>query len=50
MLHVIKFVDELQQIVKGLEATFGVKCDFEFSKDYPDYIMTLILQIMLQKL
>ena len=21
--------------VKGLEATFGVKCDFEFSKDYP---------------
>ena len=28
-------IDELQQIVKGLEATFGVKCDFEFSKDYP---------------
>lgn len=30
-----KIADELQQIVKGLEATFGVKCDFEFSKDYP---------------
>ena len=30
-----KIADELQQMVKGLEVTFGVKCDFEFSKDYP---------------
>ncbi len=27
--------EELNRLVKGLEATFGVKCDFEFSKDYP---------------
>ena len=44
-----KIADELQQMVKGLEATFGVKCDFEFSKTIQHYIMTLILQY-LQKL
>ncbi|RIL72809.1 amidohydrolase [Staphylococcus devriesei] len=27
--------EALQQIVEGLEKTFGVKCNFEFSKDYP---------------
>ena len=27
--------EALQHIVEGLEATFGVKCNFEFSKDYP---------------
>lgn len=27
--------EALQQIVEGLEKTFDVKCDFEFSKDYP---------------
>lgn len=26
---------ELTRLVKGLEASFGVKCDFEFNKDYP---------------
>lgn len=26
---------ELTRLVKGLESTFGVTCDFEFNKDYP---------------
>ncbi|MCD9066618.1 amidohydrolase [Staphylococcus pasteuri] len=26
---------ELTHLVEGLEASFGVKCDFEFNKDYP---------------
>lgn len=27
--------NELNRIVKGLETTFGVTCEFEFKKDYP---------------
>ena len=40
---------ELKRLVEGLESTFGVTCEFEFKKDYPDYIMTLNLHNMLHK-
>lgn len=40
---------ELTRLVKGLESTFGVTCDFEFNKDYPlPYIMIRNLHLTLQ--
>ena len=39
----------LKQIVHGLEETFGVNCEFTFSKDYPALYNDPTLLNMLQK-
>ena len=45
-----KIADELQQIVKGLKQHLVLNVTLSLVKTIQHYIMTLILQIMLQKL
>ena len=48
-------IEKLTRLVKGLESTFGVTCDFEFNKDYPalyndpNLHLTLQTQLIMQK-